>query len=308
MTDIVTIGWLTVDDIVLAEGVCLRGVRGGGALYSAVGARIWNDNVGIHSVAGRPYAEETRRQIGRRGIDTRGIGLGAGNGLELWLLHESDVRKQQVPKLSSSNALDVDRERGALPGAYGGARGFHIAPQGPENSIGNARLCADLVSRPVITMDILSDGFIDARAYEDLSFLPHLTAFLPSEAEIERIWNPQSIAEWLRGNALRHGCHMVAKLGEKGSLVCEGGTGVLTHVPAFPAAMVDTTGAGDGYCGGFLAGLVAGRPLAVCAAMGTVSASYVVEAHGALATYEPTFEERDERLRWVQTATRAFAG
>lgn len=308
MTDIVTIGWLTVDDIVLTRGDCLRGVRGGGALYSAVGARIWNERVGIHSVAGRPYAEETRRQIGRRGIDTRGIGQGEGNGLELWLLHESEVRKQQVPKLSSSRALDVDRERGALSDAYRAARGFHIAPQGPESSIANARLCAGLASRPFVTLDILSDGFIDAQAYADLSFLPHLTAFLPSEAEIERIWSPPSVAEWLRGNALRHGCHMVAKLGEEGSLVCEGGTGVLTHVPAFPAATIDTTGAGDGYCGGFLAGLVAGRPLAACAVMGTVSASYVVEAHGALATLEPTLAERDERFCRVLTATRAFAG
>lgn len=308
MTDIVTIGWLTIDDIVLTEGACLRGVRGGGALYSAVGARIWNDHVGIHAVAGRPYVEETRRQIARRGIDTRGIGRGDGNGLELWLLHESEVRKQQVPKLSSSRALDVDRERGALSDAHRGARGFHIAPQGPDSSIANARQCAGLASRPVVTLDILSDGFISARAYEDLSFLPHLTAFLPSEAEIEAIWAPSGIAEWLRGNALRHGCHMVAKLGARGSLVCEGGTGALTHVPAFPAATIDTTGAGDGYCGGFLAGLVSGRPLAACAAMGTVSASYIVEAHGALATHEPTVEERDERFRRVLTATRAFAG
>jgi ribokinase len=89
---------------------------------------------------------------------------------------------------------------------------------------------------------------------------------------------------------------MVAKLGEEGSLVAEAGSGRLLHVPALAVDVVDTTGAGDAYCGGFVAGLGAGRPLEVCAAMGTVAASYVVEACGALATARPTAEDRDRRL------------
>jgi hypothetical protein len=40
MIDIVTIGWLTTDDIVLPNATCYREVIGGGALYSAIGARI----------------------------------------------------------------------------------------------------------------------------------------------------------------------------------------------------------------------------------------------------------------------------
>ena len=67
----------------------------------------------------------------------------------------------------------------------------------------------------------------------------------------------------------------------------------------FRLEFVDTTGAGDGYCGGFLIGLIAGRPLSECAAMGTVSASYVVEACGALETIRPRAADRDARLRRV---------
>lgn len=299
MTEIVTIGWLTVDDIVLTDGTCRMAVPGGGALYSAVGARLWERPVGIHSVAGRPHAAVTRARLADWGIDAAGIGECAGNGLELWLLHESEVHKQQVPKLTSSNALDLDAARGPLPTAYHAARGFHIAPQGPASSIANAERLAALPGRPVVTMDILADGFIDAGAYRDLAFLDRLTAFLPSEAEIRRIWQPMSIEGWLVDQAVRHGCHMVAKLGERGSLVCAAGTGELVHVPAFPARVVDTTGAGDGYCGGFIAGLVAGEPLLHCAAMATVAASYVVEACGALATRHPSATERAQRLRHV---------
>jgi sugar/nucleoside kinase (ribokinase family) len=299
MIDIAVVGWLTVDDIVLTDGTTHMSVPGGGALYAAIGARIWNESVGLHSVAGKPHAEETRRRVIERGIDASAIGTIDGHGLELWLLHESEVHKQQVPKLTSSNPFELDRLRGPLPQRYREARGFHIAPQGPESSIANARALSSLAGSPVVTMDILSDAFVDASLYRDLAFLSHLTAFLPSEAEVERIWAPASLEAWLRIHALAHSCHMGAKLGAKGALLCDGTTGALIHVPALPVRVVDTTGAGDGFCGGFLAGLVAGKPLSTCAAMATVSASYVVESCGALETPRPDPAERDERLARV---------
>src|ERR1700722_9072034 len=129
-------------------------------------------------------------------------------------------------------------------------------------------------------------------------------AFMPSEQEIMRIWSPLDIAIWLRETASRLKCHMIAKLGERGSLVCDAESGVLIHTPAHPVNVIDTTGAGDGYCGGFVAGLVAGRPLAECAAMGTVSASYVVEACGALETEQPSLAARQVRLQRVLAETR----
>ena len=87
-----------------------------------------------------------------------------------------------------------------------------------------------------MTLDLLSDAFIDRKLYADLGFLDCVTAFLPSEAEITRIWNPPDLRDWLRQQAAAHGCHMGVKLGEQGSMVCDARTGVLTHVPAFPAA------------------------------------------------------------------------
>jgi ribokinase len=302
MMDVVTIGWLTVDDIVLTDGTCRQGVVGGGALYSAIGAHTFADRVGIHSICGRPYHERVTQEIGARGIDAAGIERIEGNGLELWLLHESDVHKQQIPKLSSSTADEMDSARGPLPESYRNARAFHIAPQSPAGSMASMQALSKL-GRPIVTMDILSDAFIDARLYQDLSFLEHLSAFLPSEAEIMRIWGPVSVADWLRSNAAGHGCHMVAKLGERGSLVCDAQTGRLVHVPAIQVKVTDTTGAGDAYCGGFAAGLAAGRPLVECAAMGTVAASYVVEACGALATCRPPAPDKAGRLAEVLRQT-----
>ena len=292
MIDIATVGWLTMDDIVLLDHSCRPGVLGGGALYSAIGAQIWSDRVGVHSVTGREVYEDVRARIASRGLDGEGVGAIDGAGLQLWLLHENETFKRQVPKLNSATADDMDRGRGPLPEAYRGARGFHVAPQSPAGTAENVRTLSELPQRPVVTVDILSDEYIDRRLYADLAFVRGASAFLPSEQEIMRIWEPPDIAIWLRETASRLKCHMVAKLGERGSLVCDAESGVLIRTPAHPAKVVDTTGAGDGYCGGFVAGLAAGRPLAECAAMGAVSASYVIEACGALETQRPSVAAR----------------
>ena len=299
--DLVTMGWLTTDDIVLPNGTYQRDIVGGGALYSAIGAHIWNDRVGIHSVTGRPYRDDVCSAIERYGLDAAGISAIDGNGLLVWLLHESAVDKQQVPKLSSSSAAEMDQGRAALPEAYCSANGFHIAPQGPQGSFADVDRLSRLPATPllmprVITLDILSDSFIDARLYEDLTFLNGITAFLPSREEVERIWRPADLEAWLRRQASEHGCHVAAKLGQAGSLVCEAQTGAIYRVPCYPAAVLDTTGAGDAYCGGFLSGLVDRLPIQECAARGTVSASFVIEAIGALATAHPERSERDKRF------------
>ena len=304
MIDIATVGWLTMDDIVLLDHSSRPGVLGGGALYSAIGAQIWSDRVGVHSVTGRDVCEDVRARIAVRGLDSEGIGEIEGGGLQLWLLHENEKFKRQVPKLNSATAEDMDRGRGPLPEAYRKARGFHVAPQTPEGTANNVRTLSELAHRPIVTVDILSDELIDRRLYADLGFLRGASAFLPSEAEIVRIWSPPDIGVWLRETASRLKCHMVAKLGERGSLVCDAESGVLIHTPAHPVNLVDTTGAGDGYCGGFVAGLTAGRPLAECAAMGTVSASYIVEACGALETERPSPAARQARLQRVLAKTR----
>jgi len=307
--ELVTVGWLTIDDIVLPNGACERSIVGGGALYSAVGACIWNDRVGLHSVIGRPYRADVCDAIERYGLDTAGVNAIDGNGLLLWLLHESAHDKQQVPKLSSSSAAEMDEGRAALPASYCSARGFHIAPQSPDGSFSSADQLNRLPTMPVITLDILSDAFVDVRLYNDLAFLNRITAFLPSREEVERIWRPADLEGWLHRQAVEHGCHVAAKVGDAGSLVCEAHTGRLYRIPCFPATVLDTTGAGDAYCGGFLSGLIDHLPIQECAARGTVSASFVIEARGALATEHPNLSERDERFSHVlsQIDTRSSA-
>ncbi len=66
---------------------------------------------------------------------------------------------------------------------------------------------------------------------------------------------------------------------EAGSLILRGAETVV--VAAEPAQVVDTTGAGDAYGAGFLAGLTAGRDLAACGRIASLAAAEVIGQHGA---------------------------
>lgn len=66
---------------------------------------------------------------------------------------------------------------------------------------------------------------------------------------------------------------------EAGSLILRGTETV--EVAAEPAKVLDTTGAGDAYAAGFLAGWTAGKPLVACGRLGSIAAAEVISHYGA---------------------------
>ena len=55
----------------------------------------------------------------------------------------------------------------------------------------------------------------------------------------------------------------------------------MVEIAAEPAKVVDTTGAGDAYAAGFLAGLTGGRSLPACGRLGSIAAAEVISHYGA---------------------------
>ena len=74
---------------------------------------------------------------------------------------------------------------------------------------------------------------------------------------------------------------VVVTLGAQGALVCA--ADVVTHVPATPATVVDTTGAGDAFCGGLADALSRGLEIEAAAAWATKVAVIAVSRRGAQA-------------------------
>jgi sugar/nucleoside kinase (ribokinase family) len=87
--------------------------------------------------------------------------------------------------------------------------------------------------------------------------------------------DPDRVAQEL----LRYYSGVVLKLGAGGALYA-GTDGERVRLPAAPARVVDTTGAGDALCAGFLADRLSGAPPAEAVQRGVELAAWVVEQVG----------------------------
>jgi sugar/nucleoside kinase (ribokinase family) len=112
--------------------------------------------------------------------------------------------------------------------------------------------------------------------------LPYLDYFMPSEREVKMLLgytNPVKAAKAF----LKLGAGaVILKQGEKGSYFLNR-EGLEIKVPAYQAKVVDTTGAGDCFCAGFIKGLSLGWDIKKCLRLGNAAGACAVEALGATA-------------------------
>jgi ribokinase len=119
-----------------------------------------------------------------------------------------------------------------------------------------------------------------AAAWREL--LPLVDAFLPSREEAQEL-----LGEWpgaeaaARGLAELGAAVVCLKLGPEGALVYRAADGWLWRADSGVSNPIDTTGCGDSFCGGFLAGWCESGDLRTAVLYGTVSASFVASGFGA---------------------------
>ncbi len=110
--------------------------------------------------------------------------------------------------------------------------------------------------------------------------MPHVDFFMPSIDEtsvMTGLDDPAACARFF----LDKGARVCAiSLGAEGSLV-RARDGREIHVPAFEVAVRDTTGCGDAYTAGFIAGLARDWDLADCARLATATAALVATGLGS---------------------------
>jgi sugar/nucleoside kinase (ribokinase family) len=136
-----------------------------------------------------------------------------------------------------------------------------------------------------ITLDP-SPGYMNPAYWGDIpALLTGLTAFLPAEEEVRLLFQNRSSDLWEMAEALSaYGCEIIViKCGERGQLVYDAAAHSRWEVPPYPARFVNPIGAGDAFCGGFLAGYRRTYDPLEAALYGNISASLVVE--GNLAVY-----------------------
>ena len=117
--------------------------------------------------------------------------------------------------------------------------------------------------------------------------LPYLDWFMPSLEEARELSgkdSPPEIADIFVKKGVKN---IVIKLGADGCYVCPQ-SGVCFTVPAYKvSSVVDTSGAGDAFCAGFLTGLLNKWDFRQCAEFANAVAAHCVMAIGTTTGIKP---------------------
>ncbi|WP_232247302.1 ribokinase [Kitasatospora azatica] len=111
---------------------------------------------------------------------------------------------------------------------------------------------------------------------------PLVDVLVPNRTELARLAGVPEVLDVAHAARLAAALpcpRVVVTLGAAGALVCEGAAYELIAAP--PARAVDTTGAGDTFCGALAVALAEGRPLGAAARFAVRAAALSVERTGA---------------------------
>ncbi len=127
----------------------------------------------------------------------------------------------------------------------------------------------------------LSDPFCVERHREDFRALieGHIDLLFANEQEIKSLAETDDLASAVSSLDGKLDLAVITR-SEKGAIILSGAE--REEVPAFPVQrVVDTTGAGDLFAAGFLAGYTKGKSLLDCGRLGALAASEIISHFGA---------------------------
>ena len=145
---------------------------------------------------------------------------------------------------------------------------------GPAGAAGSMSLLKQCVSLKIPYM--FDPGFILTQVSDaDLTLgVKHADYIIGNDYEIELITS--RVKDWKR---LVESKIIITTLGEKGAEIANYGKRIKI-APVKVEKVIDPTGAGDAWRGGFLAGLEKGFDLKTCGQMGAVAASFALKSYG----------------------------
>ena len=302
-------GKLNREYILPRSGQPLLDSPGGSLLYAAGGLAVWNSNAGLLGRVGESYPRQWIRGLEERGFDTLGIRT-------LPELQNADLRSfiafNDLNERSTANAVShFARRQLTFPKSLLGYQSPDesrkdtrvpepVSPSALDTpkeyrDVRHVHLCSfDFVSQSqivnlyrsgsgqTVSLDP-SPGYMSPGFWRDLRLvLQGVTVFQPSEEELRSLFWGETNELWeMARRVSEYGPQIVViKRGAQGQLLYDAAGNHRYEIPAYPSRIADLTGAGDAFCGGFLAGFQQTSDPLLAALHGNVSASLTIEGSG----------------------------
>jgi sugar/nucleoside kinase (ribokinase family) len=260
-----------------------RECSGGSAANTIVGvAQMGLKTAYMGKVKNDQLGKVFRHDIQKSGVDftTQSAIVGAATA-QCFVLVTPDAQRTMLTYLGACVDFgpdDIDKDVIAASEIIY-LEGYLFDPPHAKEAFRTAAAIAHQAGRKVALS--LSDPFCVGRHRDEFLDLiaGHVDILFANEAEITALYQTQDFDRAI--NEVKGHVELAALTrGAQGSVVVTKDT--VAHYPAQPVTqVVDTTGAGDLYAAGFLAGLGLGHDFGACALMGGIAAGEIITHLGA---------------------------
>ncbi|MGQ9506373.1 MAG: carbohydrate kinase family protein [Candidatus Bathycorpusculaceae bacterium] len=290
MFDVTVVGHFAIDSIFLPDKQIPYVVLGGSAAYISLTVRRLNARASVFSKVGGDFPEAYLWWLREEGIDLTGVVRVKDALTTRFELKYADNFLNRTLRLKS-RAPSITLED--LPKSLK-SKAVHIAPIAGEinyEATEKLRSSAEVLSIDPqgLVRNFDMEGYVTYSPLMDKRILELANIYKSSLEEIKAVTGLSDLNSTVK--ALHdYGVEtVIVTLGAQGALLSIEGTKYA--VPAYPCEkIVDPTGAGDVFIGGFLAEYVRGEDSLWCAYVGSAAASFAVEAVG------PTFMENETEI------------
>lgn len=298
---ILVVGSLAYDSIETPKGKIER-TLGGSANYFSVAASLLAP-VRVVGVVGEDYEEEDLAVLKDRGVDLSGMTKAQGKTFHWEGYYEGDMNEAKTLKTELNVFEHFNPE---IPDLYRTSEFVFLANIHPQLQT----QVLEQVRGPLFVGSDTMNLWINLFREDLLKVLSRVNALLLNEGEAKLLTGTANAVAAAAAIVEMGPKFVVIKRGEFGFLMY--GPGGYFMLPAVPVNdVVDPTGAGDTFAGGFygyLAGLSVGdlttNELKWACIYGSVMASFTVQGFGLSALNKVTKKDLEERLSLFERATK----
>ena len=290
--DVAVIGHFSIDTILLPTRTTPFVVLGGAVTYTSLAAKRLEATASIISKVGRNFPEAYLWWLRQEGIDLSGVTKTADEQTTSFELRYSKDLAERTLKLKSKgapiNLADVPTDLKA--------KAIHIATianEVPFEVAEHLKHCTEVLSLDPqgLLRSFDEEGNVTENASIDKRILGLINIYKSSLNETYALTGKSELKPAIKAIHDFGVETVIVTMGVKGSVLSvEGAQYNIASCP--PQVLVDPTGAGDAFIGGFLTEYLRQRESIWCACVGSAAASLVVEGIGP--TY---FGEKEEIYR-----------
>ncbi len=291
MGKILVVGSLAYDSLTTPAGKVQR-VLGGSANYFAMSASLFAP-VQVVGVVGDDYQSEHKQMLVNRGVDVKGIEHVRGKTFHWEGAYGNDLNEAKSLK-TELNVFEYFHPK--LPSGFDSSEYVFLANIDP---ILQAEVLAQ-ISKPKLIVADTMNFWIQTKILDLSAMLKRIHILLINEGEAKQLTQTSNAVAAAEKIVEMGPKSVVIKRGEYGFLLYS--MGKCFALPAYPLkTVIDPTGAGDTFAGGFMGYLakfdLAGNlgALKMASVYGTLMASFTVQDFGLRALESLTMNQFERR-------------